>query len=173
MPVTRRQTLFALSALAGHALFPDVLESFARLPLETARTLDAWQPELVSMAQGAVLAELVETIVPQTTTPGAKAARVHVFVDSALKRCAAADQQRSVLAALDSLGAGFAGLATAEREARLKALDPAALSLLRDLTLLGYFTSEVGATQALAYMAVPGEYRGCIDLKPGQKAWAM
>ena len=46
-------------------------------------------------------------------------------------------------------------------------------ALLRDLTLVGYFTSEVGATEALAYVAVPGAYRGCTDLKPGQKAWAM
>jgi hypothetical protein len=46
-------------------------------------------------------------------------------------------------------------------------------ALLRDLTLLGYFTSQWARTEALAYVAVPGEYRGCTDLKPGQKAWAM
>ncbi len=171
MDLTRRQTLFGLSALAGHALFPDVLESFARLPREASP--DAWTPELVSAAQGAVLAEVAETIVPKTSTPGAKDARVHVFVDSALKRCATADQQRAAVAALDSLGAGFAALPSAEREARLKAIDGPTFALLRDLTLVGYFTSEVGATEALAYVAVPGRYRGCTDLKPGQKAWAM
>jgi hypothetical protein len=45
--------------------------------------------------------------------------------------------------------------------------------LMKELTLLGYFTSEPGATQALEYVAVPGRYDGCIDLKPGQKNWAM
>ena len=45
--------------------------------------------------------------------------------------------------------------------------------LIKELTLLGYFTSEQGATQALEYVAVPGRYDGCVDLKPGQKAWAM
>ncbi|MDJ1505979.1 gluconate 2-dehydrogenase subunit 3 family protein [Xanthocytophaga agilis] len=44
---------------------------------------------------------------------------------------------------------------------------------MKDLTLLGYFTSEVGATQALAYVAIPGRYDGCVDLKPGQKAWVI
>lgn len=44
---------------------------------------------------------------------------------------------------------------------------------MKDLTLLGYFTSEAGATQALEYVPVPGRYEGCIDLKPGQKAWAI
>lgn len=43
---------------------------------------------------------------------------------------------------------------------------------MKDLTMLGYFTSEPGATQALEYVPVPGRYEGCIDLKPGQKAWA-
>jgi hypothetical protein len=51
-------------------------------------------------------------------------------------------------------------------------MDPAALALLKELTVLGYCTSETGATRAMAYEKVPGEYRGCIDLKPGQKAWA-
>ena len=51
-------------------------------------------------------------------------------------------------------------------------MDKTAFATLRELTLLGYFTSEIGCTQALAYEAVPGGYRGCIDLKPGQKAWA-
>jgi hypothetical protein len=97
---------------------------------------------------------------------------VHVFVDLALKRCATADEQRAVVTALDALGSGFAGQPPAEREATLKAIEPAALHLIRDLTLLGYFTSEVGATQALAYVAVPGDYRGCVQLQPGQKAWA-
>ncbi|MCU0354758.1 MAG: gluconate 2-dehydrogenase subunit 3 family protein, partial [Cytophagales bacterium] len=33
--------------------------------------------------------------------------------------------------------------------------------------------SEIGATQALEYVPVPGRYEGCIDLKPGQKSWAI
>ena len=45
--------------------------------------------------------------------------------------------------------------------------------LFKELTLLGYFTSEPGATLALDYVPVPGRYDGCIDLKPGQKSWAM
>ncbi len=45
--------------------------------------------------------------------------------------------------------------------------------LAKELTLLGYFTSEPGATQALAYVAVPGRYDGCVKMEPGQKAWAL
>ena len=44
--------------------------------------------------------------------------------------------------------------------------------LMKELTLLGYFTSEPGATKALRYVAVPGRYEGCIPYKKGDKAWA-
>lgn len=44
---------------------------------------------------------------------------------------------------------------------------------LKELTLLGYFTSEIGATQALTYTQVPGKYEGCIPYKKGNKAHFM
>ena len=44
--------------------------------------------------------------------------------------------------------------------------------MMKELTLWGYFTSEIGAKQALRYVAVPGKYEGCIPYKKGDKAWA-
>ncbi len=49
---------------------------------------------------------------------------------------------------------------------------PQFFAIARDLTMLGYFTSEIGATQAYEYIAIPGRYDGCTDLKPGQRVWA-
>jgi hypothetical protein len=51
--------------------------------------------------------------------------------------------------------------------------DPYFFQMIRELTLLGYFSSEIGASKALVYVPVPGRYDGCVDLKPGQKAWAF
>ena len=45
--------------------------------------------------------------------------------------------------------------------------------MMKDLTLLGYFTSEVGATKALRYIETPGHYDSCIPYKKGDKAWAV
>ena len=45
-------------------------------------------------------------------------------------------------------------------------------AIARDLTILGYFTSEIGATQALEYIDIPGRYDGCVDLKPGQRVYS-
>lgn len=45
--------------------------------------------------------------------------------------------------------------------------------MIKELTLLGYFTSEVGATKALRYIETPGHYDGCMEYKKGDKAWAV
>lgn len=50
--------------------------------------------------------------------------------------------------------------------------DPHYFSMMKQLTLWGYFTSKPGATQALRYIAVPGRYEGCIPYNKGDKAWA-
>lgn len=44
--------------------------------------------------------------------------------------------------------------------------------LMKELTLLGYFTSEIGQKQALRYNPVPGKYEGCVPYTKGEKAWA-
>jgi len=49
---------------------------------------------------------------------------------------------------------------------------PGFFQMMKELTVVGYFSSEVGATQALSYVHVPGSYNGCTDLQPNQKTWA-
>lgn len=45
-------------------------------------------------------------------------------------------------------------------------------TLMKQMTLFGYFTSKEGVTKALNYQPVPGEYKGCVDYKKGDKALA-
>jgi hypothetical protein len=44
--------------------------------------------------------------------------------------------------------------------------------MMKELTLLGYFTSEVGATKALRYVETPGHFDGCVSYKKGDRAWS-
>jgi hypothetical protein len=44
--------------------------------------------------------------------------------------------------------------------------------MMKELSLLGYFTSEIGCTQAQRYAETPGKYDPCVPYKPGDKAWA-
>jgi len=46
-------------------------------------------------------------------------------------------------------------------------------SMIKQLTLLGYFTSEIGMKEALRYLPVPGKYDGAFPYKKGDKAWAI
>ena len=46
-------------------------------------------------------------------------------------------------------------------------------SMMKQLTLLGYFTSEIGMKQALRFLPVPGKYDGAFPYKKGDKAWAI
>jgi hypothetical protein len=138
-----------------------------------------------------MLEALVDTILPATETPGAREARVFVFVDLALRDCYSAEEQQLFTAGLEALadqsqarhGRPFEACSPEERQALLAPLDAASyapdtgargsfIRILKDLTLVGFFTSRIGATRVLAYEAVPGGFQGCLKLRPGQKAWA-
>jgi hypothetical protein len=44
---------------------------------------------------------------------------------------------------------------------------------MKELTLVGYYTSEPGATQELRHEKVPGRYQGCVPLSEIGRAWAV
>jgi Gluconate 2-dehydrogenase subunit 3 len=44
--------------------------------------------------------------------------------------------------------------------------------MVKELALLGYFTSEIGYKQALRYVETPGRYEPCVPYTPGDEAWA-
>lgn len=141
------------------------------------------------------LDEVAETIIPTTNTPGAKAAKVGEFMKVMVTDCYTEADQKVFVEGMASLDAasekqfktGFMKLDAGQRKELLTALDkeqkeyhktkkaedPAHyFRMMKELTLLGYFTSEIGATQALRYVAVPGKYEGCIPYNKGDKAWA-
>ncbi|HXS58031.1 MAG TPA: gluconate 2-dehydrogenase subunit 3 family protein [Hanamia sp.] len=45
-------------------------------------------------------------------------------------------------------------------------------SMIQNLTVFGYFTSQPGATKAVRYIQTPGSYKGEVSYKKGDKAWA-
>ena len=59
-----------------------------------------------------------------------------------------------------------------EDKLKFKGNDKHYYPMIKDLTLLGYFTSEPGATKALRYIQTPGYYKGEVPCQPGDKAWA-
>ena len=44
--------------------------------------------------------------------------------------------------------------------------------MMKELSMLGYFTSEIGCKQAMRYVESPGRFDPCVPYQPGEKAWA-
>lgn len=144
----------------------------------------------------AYLDEIAETIIPATDTPGAKVAQVGAFMTVMVKDCYEEKDQKIFREGMGKINDEskkkfdkvFMELTTQERHQLLVAIDNEQkdygkkkkgddpnhyFRLMKELTLLGYFTSEVGSTQALRYVESPGKYEGCVPYKKGDKAWAI
>ncbi|MFC5411820.1 gluconate 2-dehydrogenase subunit 3 family protein [Larkinella bovis] len=159
------------------------------------------RPDLIYIhRQKDLLAALTETIIPTTDTPGAIEAGVPEFVlkmvlentgtpsqnrfIDGLKaidpyslehfgkpyvKCSR-EQQNEIMRHFEQDGKPFDGI---PGKVQRKLIGNSFFTTLKEYTCIGYFTSMVGATQALAYVFTPGIYQGCVPLQPGQKAWAI
>ena len=43
--------------------------------------------------------------------------------------------------------------------------------MIKELALLGFFTSEIGYTKAMRYVETPGRFDPCVPLAPGDTLW--
>lgn len=164
----------------------------------------------------AYLDEVAETILPETRTPGAKAASVGAFMarmvtdtyDARDQKVFRDGMQQLEAASRKANGKGFMACTPQQRLSLLEQLDreqkrymdardaaqrkqgggvtlagdtlpPVAADapahyfrMMKELTLLGYFTSEIGYTKAMRYAETPGRYDPCLPYHAGEKAWA-
>ncbi|MBI2730410.1 MAG: gluconate 2-dehydrogenase subunit 3 family protein [Sphingobacteriales bacterium] len=143
----------------------------------------------------ALLDEIAETILPKTNTPGGKDAEVGKFMKLMVTDCYEEKDQKIFVEGLDKLdeacnkmhSTSFIKATPRQRNDLLLSIDKEAkeynktkkpddpnhyFTMIKQLTLLGFFTSKPGATQALRYIAVPGRYDGCVPYTKGEKAWA-
>lgn len=156
---------------------------------------DSYVPEILSHEQRRLLKEMTALIIPETDTPGAKTARVDQFIDHMLARWHTEEERQHFLAGLDAVNqqaadccdGPFLALDRQEQLAVLTRLEEDSTNshrdgtdkklssffgMLKHLTLVGYYTSEAGATKALASNTVPGAYHGCIGYSEIGRAWS-
>jgi hypothetical protein len=158
------------------------------------RTTPATEGRIFNADQERIIAEVAELIIPATDTPGAKDAQVPEFISVMIQDCYPEQDQQRFREGVDQLeqnsqqayNRSFVDLdqeqqvqllTQAETDARTqweqnREAGTPFFRLIKELTLIGYFTSEPGATKALAYVQNPGSYNGCTTMEPGQKAWA-
>ena len=215
--LTRREAVQRVAALLGGVALAggDGLLAFSFDAVAVGRAM-AQGVGAFQAADVALLDEIADTILPETSTPGAKEAKVGAFM--ALMVTATYTEQaqrvfRDGMRQLDQAcqkthGQSFMAASPAERLVLLEALDreqktateqrapaprsrapvaspsavpsaaphedepPHYFRLMKELALLGYFTSEIGYTQAMRYVEAPGRFDPCVPHASGDKSWA-
>jgi hypothetical protein len=220
--INRREAILRMSALLGGVA---LIGSGALISgCRAEKTGTASTP--FTAADIAYLDEIADTILPTTSTPGAKAAKTGAFMALMVTDTYHDEDEKTFRDGMRKLdeasqkknGASFMKSTPAQRLTLLQDLDreqhdysekqraesrkksdafisdqkqqnaPEAkvsastaittdppnkyFRMMKELALLGYFTSEVGATQALRYVESPGRYDPCVPYKPGDRDWA-
>ena len=176
--MNRREAVQRITLILGGALSAQLTAGLMGQVINTGASV------IVTPEQQTLLAEVAEVIIPTTDTPGAKAAGVEQFIIRVMRDCYQREEQAKFydgLAKLDAdsragHGKSFVELDAAKKnEVVRKATEnnKAFFTLMKQLTVAGYFTSEIGATKALEYLPIPGRFEGDVPLNPGQKPWAI
>jgi hypothetical protein len=161
---------------AGVAVIPSCLreQGKASIPLQNIK---------ISAGQEELLAEVGETIIPTTDTPGSKDVSAHIFALIMVDDCFKKEQQDKFIKGLNEFedhskkkfGNSFAKCSQSQKEQLLSemeskkrtAQDDVAASFyftMKKLTLQGYQTSKYYLTKIDVYELVPGPYHGCVPV---------
>ena len=205
----RRDLLKMIAALTGGVVIGSEVFLTGCKPADKKTTRDA-SPETV-----AFLNEVGETVLPQTKTPGAKAANVGAFMVTYVNDCYEEKDQNVFWEGIDKINDackkmhdhGFMHATPQQRTEVITAIDKEAkdnqkkkgefdkeqsaeaerakaqgvkdfvkkempvhyFTLMKQLIILGFFTSKEGMQQAMNFLPVPGKWEACIDYKKGDK----
>jgi Gluconate 2-dehydrogenase subunit 3 len=181
-----------------------LLASAAALPLLSRHAFSMFQAVHESLPEQAVLKTLnphqdatvitiSELIIPQTTTPGAKAARVNEFIDLILTEWYEEEEKATFMTGLAEIdtsarelfGKDFVECGEKSQVEILQALDDEVAAsgppdrrrrrsvppeknfffMMKQLTLIGYYTSQIGFEQELHGEIIPARHAACVPLK--------
>ncbi|HKV64219.1 MAG TPA: gluconate 2-dehydrogenase subunit 3 family protein [Candidatus Acidoferrum sp.] len=196
----RREALKLLLAGGSMSAVPTDLLGFfhAAYPASgyTLRTLNPHQNDTV--------VAMIDQIIPETDTPGAKGARVNEFIDVILTEWANDTERQNFLNGLaevdkksnDLFGKNFTDASPAQQLTWLRAMDEAVatkaprrmrhnntipaerdkqltgefFSVFKNITVHGYYTSEVGFSKELRLEIIPNAQHGCVPVPADRKA---
>ncbi len=198
--IDRREALRRAAAVLGGALSSSLAAGVLAGCEACRQPAGTWRPRALRADQAELVATIAEHILPETDTPGARAVGVHQFIDALLAEAFPADERDRFVAGLaevdrrarQSCGHAFLECAAAAQRTLLEKLasppDPLSATrrggtqddlavrffrTLKQLTLVGYYTSEIGATRELHHTPVPGRYDGCVPLAQIGRTWAV
>jgi len=183
--MTRREAIKRTSILMGGALSATAIAGVMSGCQASGDPM--WQPSFVSMEQAKMLDTITDIILPTTDTPGANDVHVPEFIDIMLRDCYSKEDQDAFIAGLVDLDKAaevtfskpFGKCSDEESNKLITKLDENAFSesgnkfyrILKELTLLGYFTSEKVMTTMLDYNSVSQKYEPCKEMTSKTKVY--
>jgi hypothetical protein len=188
----RRELIQRVAALMGGAISSSAIAGVLAGCTATPVDADGKQSFLTADEMRTVTA-MADQIIPKTDTPGAIDVGVPAFIDRMLAGYYQ-DKERTIiragLGAVSTDGAELAGKhfadLTSEQQVTLMTeydrlaysprpagSDPDFFRLIKELTIVGFCTSEAGATKLMNYNQTPGPYRGDVPLSEVGKASAL
>ena len=244
--VSRREAIQRVTAMLGGLTLvggTSLIAACEKAQQQAAKDTTAATPTQIGQFSAqdiAYLDEIADTILPTTSTPGAKAAKTGAFMALMVTDTYDPKDQQIFRAGMQTLdeaskkannGATFMAATPAQRLTLLEAMDKEAKAhmdareaarkarskgdttktaaekkatqflpdqrkeaapganvgaassitadtpthyfrMMKELAMLGYFTSEIGCKQAQRYVEAPGRFDPCIPYQPGEKSWA-
>ena len=180
--MTRRAALKRAALFLGVALTPSLIANV----LQAAATPGA-KAVFLSPAQLDLVTAIAERILPLTDTPGATDVGVPAFVDLMLGKYSTESERQVFTAGLDEVNAAslashaqsFVKISAAQQDAILMKIavasqkkDKTFFHQIKELTVVGYFTSEIVGRTVLHYDPVPGRFQGCVPISEvGNVLW--
>lgn len=174
--INRRQMLKRITLMTGGALSASVIGAVL-----SAAIAQEIKRQVFSKKQLTLVGEMAQMIIPDTDTPGAKAAGVDDYIHLIVADWYNADERENFMTGLKSVDDKFLNGSLEERTTILTKLDHQVRNIdgnktffeeFKELTLVGYFTSQIGAEQELRYEQYPGPYEGCVPFVKVGRTWA-
>jgi hypothetical protein len=190
--IDRREALRRAALLLGGTLSAPVIAGVLA-GCDASDSAATKTPSSLTPAQAELVASIAERIIPETDTPGARGAGVPRFIETMLAEYYTSSERSHFLDGLAGVdaraqrgcGRSFARCSTKEQHELLEQIDretyastaaavpPPFFRTMKELTILGYYTSKIGATRELQHRLVPGRYEGCVPLGKIGRTWAV
>ncbi len=182
--MNRREAIRRTALLLGTAVSASTITGV--MHAQTARKGARWKPSHLKGAQASTAGAFAERILPKTDTPGALDAGVPEFIDIMYGKYMSEEEKSVFVKGLNGVNRAsrkahdkpFRQLTAEQQDGIVKALVDASgdqkkfYQKIREVTLTGYFTSEVVGKEVLHYDPIPGMYQGCVPISElGNRAW--
>lgn len=196
--IDRRELLHRAAMMLGGALSTSLAAGVLSGCTATPEQPDApvAPPKFFTAQEAASVATMAELIIPKTDTPGAADLGVPAFIDRMMADFYQDDARvvlRAGLARADqdamaAHGKAFATLTGDQQTALMKVYDqeayeqsrkspyspqPHFFRMMKELTTVGYFTTEYATTKMLKYAPIPGPYQGDVPYSKVGGVWAL